>query len=67
MRVDTDEPVEAPPRALLISAFCCWLRTASDASLSAVVVVARTDGAASVLATAPVAAVPLIEPPDVLM
>ena len=26
-RVLTDAPVEAPPRALLVSAFSCWLRT----------------------------------------
>src|SRR5690242_1685560 len=60
-RVVTAAPVEALPRALLMSAFCCWLRTRSAATSAAVdaVVFAIT----VVPATAPVACVPLIEPP----
>src|SRR5262245_57327492 len=33
-RVDTDAPVEAPPRALLVRALSCWLRTASAAAVA---------------------------------
>ena len=63
-RVLTEAPVEAPPRALLMSALCCWLRTASAATSAAVVAVAAVS--AVVPATAPVACVPLIAPPEVL-
>ena len=34
-RVLTDAPVDAPPRALLVSALSCWLRTASEATAAA--------------------------------
>ncbi len=73
--VDTEEPVEAPPRALLTRAFCCWLRTKSPAMSAAVrpavdvtAVVLLAAGAMTVVpATAPLAWVPLIEPPEVLI
>ena len=74
-RVDTDAPVEPPPRTLAVRALSCWLRTASAASAaaldSAVEPEVVVDPRAGVAVKAPPAPavdwVPLTLPPEVLI
>ena len=72
-RVETEAPVEPPPRTLAVKALSCWLRTASAASaaalVSAVDAVVEAVGLGAVKAPPAPAVdwVPLTLPPDVLI